>query len=45
MMSAQRWRQRLLALTYPAIGAEIATPCRLRDGQCAPFFLVLDIVT
>jgi Zincin-like metallopeptidase len=38
-------RRRLVALTYPAISAEIATPCRLRDGQCAPFFLVLDIAT
>ena len=45
MMSAQLLAPALAALTYPAISAEIAAPCRLRDGQCAPVFLVLDIAT
>ena len=39
------WAPALAALTYPAISAEFAAPCRLRDGQCATFFLVLDIAT
>jgi hypothetical protein len=38
MMSAQRdSRRRLPALTYPAISTETAAPCRLLDGQRAPF--------
>ena len=38
MMSAHRDSRRLLlALTYPAISAETAAPCRLLDGQRAPF--------
>jgi len=45
MMSAHRdLRRRLLALTYPAISAETAAPCRRLDGQ-RPIFLVLDIAT
>jgi hypothetical protein len=44
-MSAHRDSRRLLlALTYPAISAETAAPCRLLDGQ-RPIFLVLDIAT
>ena len=34
MMNAHRDSRRLLlALTYPAISAETAAPCRLLDGQ------------
>jgi hypothetical protein len=44
MMSAQRdSRRRFPALPCPAISTETPAPCRLLDGQPAPFFLGLDI--